>query len=40
MSESELEHFVEKLLYLAKGAAMCVFSGSQPRGVIRASTDG
>ncbi len=33
VSESELEHFVEKLLYLAKGAAMCVFSGSQPRGV-------
>jgi fructose-1-phosphate kinase PfkB-like protein len=33
VSESELDHFVEKLLYLAKGAAMCVFSGSQPRGV-------
>jgi 1-phosphofructokinase family hexose kinase len=33
VSESELDHFIEKLLYLAKGAAMCVFSGSQPRGV-------
>ena len=33
VSESELELFVDKLLYLAKGAAMCVFSGSLPRGV-------
>ncbi|HEU0023971.1 MAG TPA: PfkB family carbohydrate kinase, partial [Thermoleophilaceae bacterium] len=33
VSESELERFVEKLLYLAKGAGVCVFAGSQPRGV-------
>jgi 1-phosphofructokinase family hexose kinase len=33
VSESELERFVEKLLYLAKGASVCVFAGSQPRGV-------
>jgi 1-phosphofructokinase family hexose kinase len=33
VSEPELELFVDKLLYLAKGAAMCVFSGSLPRGV-------
>ena len=33
VSEGELELFVDKLLYLAKGAAMCVFSGSLPRGV-------
>ncbi|MGI8946021.1 MAG: 1-phosphofructokinase family hexose kinase [Thermoleophilaceae bacterium] len=33
VSEAELELFVEKLLYLAQGAAMCVFSGSLPRGV-------
>ena len=33
VSESELELFVDKLLYLAKGAAVCVFSGSLPRGV-------
>ena len=33
VSETELELFVDKLLYLAKGAAMCVFSGSLPRGV-------
>src|SRR5271156_1828246 len=30
---AELEHFREKLLYLAKGAAMVVFAGSLPRGV-------
>jgi 1-phosphofructokinase/tagatose 6-phosphate kinase len=29
----ELELFREKLLYLAKGASMCVFAGSLPRGV-------
>ena len=29
----ELEMFVEKLLYLAKGASMCVFAGSLPRGM-------
>ncbi len=33
VSEAELELFVDKLLYLAKGAALCVFSGSLPRGV-------
>ena len=33
VSEPELELFVDKLLYLAKGAAVCVFSGSLPRGV-------
>jgi 1-phosphofructokinase family hexose kinase len=29
----ELELFLEKVLYLAKGASMCVFAGSLPRGV-------
>jgi 1-phosphofructokinase/tagatose 6-phosphate kinase len=33
VSEAELELFVDKLLYLAKGAAVCVFCGSLPRGV-------
>jgi 1-phosphofructokinase family hexose kinase len=33
VSETELELFVDKLLYLAKGAAICVFAGSLPRGV-------
>jgi 1-phosphofructokinase family hexose kinase len=33
VSEQELELFVDKLLYLAKGAAVCVFAGSLPRGV-------
>jgi 1-phosphofructokinase family hexose kinase len=33
VSAPELELFVDKLLYLAKGAAVCVFSGSLPRGV-------
>ena len=33
VSEAELELFVDKLLYLAKGAAVCVFSGSLPLGV-------
>ena len=33
VSEAELELFVDKLLYLAKGAEICVFSGSLPRGV-------
>jgi 1-phosphofructokinase family hexose kinase len=33
VSAAELELFVDKLLYLAKGAAVCVFSGSLPRGV-------
>jgi 1-phosphofructokinase len=29
----ELELFQEKLFYLAKGASMCVFAGSLPRGI-------
>jgi 1-phosphofructokinase/tagatose 6-phosphate kinase len=33
VSEAELDLFVDKLLYLAKGAHVCVFSGSLPRGV-------
>ncbi|HEY1594812.1 MAG TPA: 1-phosphofructokinase family hexose kinase [Thermoleophilaceae bacterium] len=33
VTEAELELFVDKLLYLAKGAEVCVFSGSVPRGV-------
>ena len=33
VSERELELFVDKLLYLAKGAEICVFAGSLPRGV-------
>jgi 1-phosphofructokinase family hexose kinase len=33
VSELELDLFVDKLLYLAKGAAVCVFAGSLPRDV-------
>src|SRR5436309_6100947 len=33
VSPTELDLFVDKLLYLAKGAHLCVFSGSLPRGV-------
>jgi 1-phosphofructokinase/tagatose 6-phosphate kinase len=33
VSARELELFREKLLYLAKGASICVFAGSLPRGV-------
>jgi 1-phosphofructokinase family hexose kinase len=33
VSEGELELFVDKLLYLAKGAGVCVLAGSLPRGV-------
>ncbi len=33
VSAAELELFVDKLLYLAKGAAVCVFAGSLPSGV-------
>lgn len=33
VSVRELELFREKLLYLAKGASICVFAGSLPRGV-------
>ena len=33
VSAAELDLFRDKLLYLARGAACCVFSGSLPRGV-------
>ena len=33
VSELELDLFIDKLLYLAKGAAVCVFAGSLPRDV-------
>jgi 1-phosphofructokinase/tagatose 6-phosphate kinase len=33
VTSQELELFRDKLLYLAKGASMCVFAGSLPRGV-------
>src|ERR687887_1396114 len=33
VTEQEVELFVDKLLYLAKGASMCVFAGSLPREV-------
>jgi len=33
VSEQELQLFVDKLLYLAKGASVCVFAGSLPRNV-------
>jgi 1-phosphofructokinase family hexose kinase len=33
VSTQELDLFRDKLLYLAKGASMCVFAGSLPRGV-------
>ena len=33
VSPQEMELFREKLLYLAKGASICVFAGSLPRGV-------
>jgi 1-phosphofructokinase/tagatose 6-phosphate kinase len=33
VSVRELELFREKLLYLAKGASICVFAGSIPRGL-------
>jgi 1-phosphofructokinase family hexose kinase len=33
VSEAELDLFYDKLLYLAKGAGVVVFSGSLPRGV-------
>jgi 1-phosphofructokinase family hexose kinase len=33
VSEHEVELFVDKLLYLAKGASLCVFAGSLPRDV-------
>jgi 1-phosphofructokinase family hexose kinase len=33
ISAQELDMFREKLLYLAKGASICVFAGSLPRGM-------
>jgi 1-phosphofructokinase family hexose kinase len=33
ISDQEIELFADKLLYLAKGASLCVFAGSLPRGV-------
>src|SRR6201991_3458401 len=33
VSNQEIDLFVDKLLYLAKGASMCVFAGSLPRNV-------
>jgi 1-phosphofructokinase/tagatose 6-phosphate kinase len=33
VTEQEIELFVEKLLYLAKGASVCVFAGTLPRQV-------
>ena len=33
VSDPEIELFVDKLLYLAQGASMCVFAGSLPRQV-------
>ena len=33
VAPAELELFVDKLLYLAKGAEVCAFSGSLPRGL-------
>jgi 1-phosphofructokinase family hexose kinase len=33
ISQAELDLFRDKLLYLAKGAGVCVFAGSLPRGV-------
>ena len=33
VSVHELELFREKLMYLAKGASICVFAGSLPRGI-------
>jgi 1-phosphofructokinase family hexose kinase len=33
VAPEEVEAFREKLLYLGKGASMCVFAGSLPRGV-------
>jgi 1-phosphofructokinase family hexose kinase len=33
VTAQEVELFVDKLLYLAKGASMCVFAGSLPRDV-------
>ena len=32
-SDAEMSLFREKLIYLAKGADICIFAGSLPRGV-------
>jgi 1-phosphofructokinase family hexose kinase len=32
VSEAEIDHFLEKLLYLAQGASICVLAGSVPPG--------
>ena len=40
VSEREIEAFVEKLLYLAQGATICVIAGSIPPGSTPASTAG
>jgi 1-phosphofructokinase family hexose kinase len=40
VSERELELFVDKLLYLAQGASLCVFAGSLPRNVDTAVYEG
>ena len=33
VTAEEIDRFVEKLLYLAEGAAFCVIAGSVPQGV-------
>lgn len=33
VTEHEIDLFIDKLLYLAKGASLCVFAGSLPRNV-------
>jgi 1-phosphofructokinase/tagatose 6-phosphate kinase len=33
VAQQEIELFTDKLLYLCKGASLCVFAGSLPRGV-------
>ena len=33
VSDAEMSLFCEKLIYLAKGADICIFAGSHPRGV-------
>ena len=38
VTEAEVSLFRDKLLYLAKGADICVFAGSLPRGVDDKST--
>ena len=33
IGEAEIEHFIERLLYLAQGARVCVLAGSTPPGI-------